>query len=371
MKVLICFNWFTPAYKAGGPVQSLKNMVDYLTSADCSFSILCSNSDIDKAALPVEPDKWMTIKKTSTVWYASHYGLQRFINLINNTHPSVIYINGLYSFYFNIIPLLWGRSPRILAPRGMLDPGSLSQKPIKKKIYLLLWKLSGIYKRCTYHATGETEKKNIQAVFGDVKVFVAPNFPTILQYTQPPVKEKGKLRLISIALISPMKNILLVLKVLQNCPFQVVYDIYGPVKERAYWDNCLQLMASLPSHIRVSYYGSIRPHAVEQALSNAHVFIQPSKSENFGHSIFEALTAGKPVIISTNTPWNGLKQQRAGINVSTNGINELTAAIKLFADMSDGEYKEWSFAARKYALAAINIEKIKEQYFEMFNVAGN
>ena len=29
-KVLICIDWFLPAYKAGGPIQSISNMVNHL-----------------------------------------------------------------------------------------------------------------------------------------------------------------------------------------------------------------------------------------------------------------------------------------------------------------------------------------------------
>ena len=38
-------------------------------------------------------------------------------------------------------------------------------------------------------------------------------------------------------------------------------------------------------------------------LSKHDLFVFPSLSENFGHVIFESLSAGTPVITSVHTPW--------------------------------------------------------------------
>jgi glycosyltransferase involved in cell wall biosynthesis len=120
------------------------------------------------------------------------------------------------------------------------------------------------------------------------------------------------------------------------------------------------------ANIKVIYQGEIVPNRVGDALNTAHVFILPSKSENFGHAIYEAMTAGKPVITSHHTPWNDLQENNAGINVSTERVEEITAAIEYFASMTSEEYELWSKATRAYALAAIDVEEIKQQYVQMF-----
>jgi glycosyltransferase involved in cell wall biosynthesis len=47
-------------------------------------------------------------------------------------------------------------------------------------------------------------------------------------------------------------------------------------------------------------------------LSAIAVFIQPSRSENFGIGIAEALAAGTPVITTTGTPWAGITDHTCG-----------------------------------------------------------
>ena len=123
----------------------------------------------------------------------------------------------------------------------------------------------------------------------------------------------------------------------------------------------------MPANVRVKYHGPVDPAFISDALGMCHVYIQPSKSENFGHSLFEALTAGRPVITSHNTPWNQLKEKNAGINVVPDNISEIQKGIDYFAGMDHDELEDWSIRYRSYALMAMDIERIKKQYITMFN----
>ena len=234
-------------------------------------------------------------------------------------------------------------------------------------MYLLFWKALQLHKKCDFHASNEEEKKYIGNVFGKkVKIFIAQNFPRKFKSHTLPHKIKGGLKLISVALISPMKNHLFVLQALQCCNEMIEYNIYGAIKDMEYWQACLKQIELLPENILVKYNGDIMPSEVENALSKSHVFILPSKSENFGHAFYEALSVGNPIITSYNTPWKNLKASNAGINVSLENTNEMIDAIKFFAAMNEEEFKTWSLSANQYATKAIDTEKIKQQYHEMF-----
>lgn len=230
-----------------------------------------------------------------------------------------------------------------------------------------MWKIFEFHKKCDFHASNEEEKRFIEDVFGDkIRIFIAQNFPKFFIPQFSLTKTTGALNLVSIALISPMKNHLLVLKAMAKCNKQICYNIYGPVKDEGYWQRCLQQINQLPPNITVNYYGDIPPNEVEQVLMQNHVFILPSKSENFGHAIFEALSAGRPVIISHQTQWNNLKPAKAGINVTPENIEELSNAIDYFATMDHAEYLKWGCGANEYSSNIINIDGIKHQYQKMF-----
>jgi glycosyltransferase involved in cell wall biosynthesis len=367
--IIICIPWFHPAYKAGGPIQSIANMVEQFHEK-ISYKIFCSNTDLDGTVLNVPVNNWVKYNENTQVWYTSQnkQSIAVLKKQIKNSNADIIFIIGIYSWYFNLAPLLLCKvSRKIVSVRGMLHPGALSQKSLKKTIYLFFGKLAGLHKKCSFHASTEEEKKFIENVFGkEVNVFVAQNFPRIIQQQTSSEKLSGYLQLISIALISPMKNHLLVLEALMACESNITYNIYGPVKDHAYWNICLEQIKKLPKNVIVKYYGDIPPQEVEIALSENHVFILPSKSENFGHAIYEALTAGKPVITSNNTPWNNLKASKAGINIEQNNPDELVNAINYFASMDQNEFEQWSNGANKYAANSINVDDIKQQYHKMF-----
>ena len=67
MTTLISIPWFTPAYLAGGPIQSVYTMVNNCDELD--FKIITSNSDIDE--LPLKKGLW---RMTSNDNYAYHMG---------------------------------------------------------------------------------------------------------------------------------------------------------------------------------------------------------------------------------------------------------------------------------------------------------
>lgn len=377
--IYISIPWFLPAFKAGGPIQSIANLVDQfavgslqLANEQYQFKIICSNKDLDGSLLTtLEYDRWIRYSSNTEVWYSSS---DKITNVLNNelNKDAVLFIVGVYSWAYNLKPLLFCKGvKKIISVRGMLHPGALSQKSLKKKIYLQLWKLLGLHKGNIFHATDEEEKKYIQQVFGDKAVVkIAANIPRLFDLLPMPAKIEGKLTMGSIALISAMKNHFKVLEALHTIKtnYQIVYNIYGPVKDPVYWEQCQKLMASMPKNIQVNYKGAIAPTKVEKALAENQVIILPSKSENFGHSIIEALSAGRPVITSNTTPWNGLAAAEAGINVPGEDILGLANAISHFAAMDSTALNQWSSAAREYALKAVDLDRVKGEYRELFNV---
>ena len=366
-KVFISIPWFYPAYRAGGPVQSVANLVNEY-SADVEFRIFCADTDLNNIPLDdIVKDQWVNYNAYTKIWYASGSG--RFSSLkeqINIFKPDVLYLIGMYSPVFNILPLLFCKVPgTILSVRGMLHPGALQQKSLKKKCFLALFKILGVSKRIAFHATDQTEENYIRQHFGkNSKVFIAGNYPRKFR-PLPVLTKKDQLSVISIALISPMKNHLLVLSALENYRLPLQYHICGPVKDLAYWDICLQQIKKLPSNIKVTYHGNIDPQEVLSYLAKAHLFIMPSESENFGHAIIEALSAAKPVITSKFTPWNYLDKTGAGSNVELNK-DAIRIALENWAALSEEDYAERCKNATDYANKSIDTGEITKQYTVLF-----
>jgi len=366
--VVIFIPWFDPAFKAGGPVQSITNLVNNY-SENINYKIFTGVKDVDGAMINVsEKNKWIQYNDYTHVWYSDDNNpFFDFKKEMSTIKPGVIFIIGVFSFPFNILPLLLLKSDnKILSVRGMLHPGALSQKKRKKQFFLSFLKFFQIQKKISFHGTDENERIFIKNIFGkDVNVFVAANFPKKIDHSAKTQKEENKLILITVALISPMKNYHLVIKSLSQLKAQIEYHIIGGIKDQLYWNQCMDLIRQLPDNIKVIYHGEQKPNQIINFLQKAHVFIMPSKSENYGHAIIEALQSGLPVITSNFTPWNNLKENKSGYNVELT-VASVTIAIDLFAKMNQQQYNDWRMATAKYVADAINLTEIKQQYSIMF-----
>jgi glycosyltransferase involved in cell wall biosynthesis len=252
----------------------------------------------------------------------------------------------------------------------MLHPGALSQKRLKKMLFFLVFKSFGIQKKIQWHATDEKEVHFIRCKFKNASISMASNFPRLSEPMPIPNKVRGKLIIGTLALISPMKNHLEILKALQSVRQEIVWHIFGPVKDQAYWALCNKAIKDLPSNIQVVYHGAIPPDEVKPALENIQVFILPSKSENFGHSICEALSAGRPVITTDTTPYLNLQHFKAGYTIDNSKLcEELIKAIQLFAEMDAEQFNTYAEGAVNYIQKKMDIQKIKSQYQNLFSIA--
>lgn len=372
-KILIFYEYFLPAYKAGGPIQSIANLLKN-SMEDYKFYIVCGDTDHceTKTLSGIEPDKWNDFDcGNASVYYLSgkHRTKMYIKSLITSVAPDLIFINGLYSIPFSVIPVWISTYKTVLSVRGMLHPGALAQKRWKKIPFLFLFRLLRLHKKVVFHATDEKEQQQVMNVFGkNVQTMIAGNYPKVNDFIPTPEKcLQTELVLGSVGLISPMKNHLLVLKALLNCKNKIHYQIYGAIKDKNYWEQCLHVIQRLPVNIRVTYGGEVLPSLVEEKIKEFHYFILPSKSENFGHAFFEALSAGRPVITSNYTPWNNLLENKAGINVDISDIKSISDAIVFAARQTAEEFNEWSLAARNFALGKVDFTDIKDQYRKLFS----
>lgn len=347
------------------------------------FYVVCKPHEMNEAGiLPgIKVNEWNNWEQMAKVMYWNYKAASRntLQELYKEVRPDVIFINGLFSLHFNLLPLRAAISFSskykdcnvVLSARGMLHPGALSQKKFKKKIFLFFFKLFGWQHKVQWHATDEQELKFIQQQFGELtNIKIAGNFPNLLEKATAPVKNENELVIGTVALISPMKNHLQVLKALQTVHAKIEWHIYGPIKEEVYWQQCKQLIHQLPSGISVHYHGELPPADLSKTMEKFQLFIMPSKSENFGHAILEALSAGKPVITTNTTPFKNLQQFKAGYTVSVDQLETaLPKAIQHFAIMQQEEFNDWSKAATEYARGFVSTDQLQQQYQHLFTTA--
>jgi glycosyltransferase involved in cell wall biosynthesis len=376
-KLMIFVDWFEPGYKAGGPIQSCKNMSLALYK-DMDIYLVCSDRDLNdrEPYVGIRLNTWTIYEQKIQVFYCrkGDMGIHRIMDLLKSIRPDYLYVNGVFSMNYSILPILAGKLRKvstIVAPRGMLQHGSLRFKQKKKKIFLSFVKSLGLYEDAIFHATDNQEQKDINEHFPVNKgINVMENF---FQANTLPVfhtsKQCGSLKLVFLSRISPKKNIDFIIRILATLPdhCRASLTIAGEIEDQGYWERCQQLIRNLPEHVRVDYRGAIPNRLLPEFYKEFHIFVLPTHGENFGHAILEAMLCSKPVIISDRTPWQNLDKFKSGYALPLDDMSRFTRVVEEFAMMMQDEYNTWVDGAYQFAeeKQKRNLD-LKKKYLSLF-----
>lgn len=376
-KILIFTDWFSPGFKAGGPIRSIENLINTLESV---FEIYIITSDRDfKDLTPyetIEINTWIKYGNHSKIFYVSpdFYSYRNLKKVIKLVCPNAIYLNSMWSIRYTLIPIMI--TYRIdgmkifLSPRGMLHKGALAFKKFKKFLFIYLIKLSGIYKRIIFHATDEQEKIDIKRFFPLNDIILASNIPTVSTKEHHSIlKHKGELKLVFISRVSRKKNLLFLINILSNIQLKGLINllVVGPIEDIAYIDECKKLSEKLPLNISVSFLEGIENRFISETIQNHHFFILPTLGENFGHAIFESFAVGRPVIISDQTPWKGLRTKEVGFDLRLGNPEDWIDSIQYCIDMNQEEFDRWCENAYQMAKDYTSNSGLKEKYIQLFS----
>jgi glycosyltransferase involved in cell wall biosynthesis len=383
---------YAPGFKAGGPIRSLSNLA--LGARDAlDFRIITSDRDLGSTQ-PHEGvvlDRWIRIRDAD-VYYVSpaNQSVRALARLIRETPHDALYLSGFFDDRFSIRPIvarylrLIPKRPVILAPRGEFSESALALNRWKKRIYILVAAALGLYGDVVWQASNEREARDIRRVLRkhasrvrevrDVseiapetpsRIVIAPNVAVRAKATVRRLPQSGPhrdawLRICTLSRISPVKNIDYALRVLSDVTARVEYTVYGVLEDRAYWNRCQQLIEKLPSNVKVRYLGELKHSDVHEALGKHELFFFPTRGENFGHVIHEALAAGLPVLLSDQTPWRNLEAYGAGWDLPLESREAFCQVIEAQASMSVEAKDEQLEAVRSYVnrISASNREVI-------------
>ena len=363
-RILIFTDWYLPGCKGGGAVSAISNLIELLRG-EFEFHVFTRNRD-NMEAQPyagIEFDRWVPDGK-ATVFYASELSLRTIRRRIREVEPHIIYLNSFFS-RLTMKTLLLRKcrlippSAVVLAPRGEFLPGALELKSFRKWLYRKLAFPLGLYRNLVWQASSALEEAHIRASakraggVGEADIMVASDVPNLdcvasSCFAQRPPKKSGSARFVSLSRISPQKNLHFALELMGSAAGKIELDIYGPIEDPVYWEQCQEKIRKLPDHVRVNYKGVVSPNQVVQILSQYHFQILPTLGENFGYVILEAFAGACPVLISDQTPWRDLSKLGVGWDLPLNDRRRWTEAIQSYVAMDQATYELFSQRSRMY-----------------------
>jgi glycosyltransferase involved in cell wall biosynthesis len=315
-KIILCFvPHYLPGFRSGGVARSIANFVDQLGD-EFDIRIICSDRDLNdsKSYSNIKIDSWNVVGKAK-VFYASKktisfFGIKDFLS---QAEYDVIYFNSFFSFRFTILPLfvrIFGSLKKktfVISTRGEFSEGALQIKKIKKIFFIFIVKYLGLYKNLNWQASSILELEDIKKNFGEVaqKINIVPDLIStkVFSYKKKNKRDSKNLKIIFLSRISPMKNLVFLIRVLTRVSIPLKLSIYGHKEDANYWNYCKKIIKKLPSNIKTYIGKEIHHEKIFQYFQKNDLFAFPTRGENFGHVVLESLSVGTCVILSDKTPW--------------------------------------------------------------------
>ncbi len=376
-RILVLNGQYLPGYKGGGPIQSCYNMIENL-SEKFEFLVLTADRDY-KSDIPypgVKINQWNQVGSAKVFYMSTEMqSLKGFKNLLNEIEYDILYLNGFFSQIYTIRPLLlrWLNQLKkrkiILTPRGDFT-GGCENKKLKKYFYIFLCRAIGFYSKLLWHATSELEEKDIKIKFEKAETFIAPNLPAEFIPKEPlSDKKSGELRLVFVSRIFPKKNLKFALEVLKEVKDRYVsFDIYGPMEDKAYWNECQVVISSLPQNVKVTYRGEAQHSEIPHIFEQYHAFFFPTLGENYGHVIVEAMMNNCITILSAGvTPWDDY-HQNGGFLIALDQKRKFVDCIEVLCDMTQKEYRQIQTQNSQYIAKKLTHGENSKKYIELFNL---
>jgi glycosyltransferase involved in cell wall biosynthesis len=380
MKVLFITSYYHPAIEYGGPAKSVPALAMGLKKLGIDLTVVTTNA----RGLPDLPKVPRGLKEVNSVpvYYFARIGPARYflsfgmlIYLFKYLYTfDIIHIHGVWGF-----PALLGsrlsqirRKPYLITLRGELVQWAMSQKSIKKLLYMTLFGEKTLTQSIRIHFTSEVEKRNSIKKFPDHKSVVIPNPVDIEKFLRlEPLPNKGsgkeKIVLSIIGRLHPVKGFELLLPALSTlrnaCDFELL--IVGP-DEGSYLTKIKQMVDSLYLTDQVKYLGLLQGDLLVEAYEKSDIIVVSSYQENFGMSAAEGMASARPVIVSNKVGIADIVEKYRAGWVFEPSIDSLANLLKTVVNQP-GLLRSYGLNGRKAAAENFTDTAVAKKFLEVYD----
>lgn len=362
MKILHVSPSYFPAFKFGGPIQSVHLLNTELAKNLIEVDVYTTNAGLqtDKTIIP---NSWSLLNEVR-VKYFSFLGYEHFnfsvkmlIALYKNLPKyDMVHITAVWNFPVLAASWLcwWHKIPYIISPRGTIYSETIAIKSSTfKKIYLKLFAERFLHNASAIHYTSQDEKDQVESYLGLVNGFVIANGISFNQFEMPKIQS-------SIVDTYPTPYILFLGRINKKKGLDILFEGFAKLlivhpnihliiaghDNDGYKAELDILARELKISANIIFAGPILGDEKTKLYKNALFFVLTSYSENFGMSVVEAMACTCPVLISDKVGIaDTIQGNNAGLIVKTNppsiynGLIQLVEKIELRTEFAQNGYQ--------------------------------
>ncbi len=335
---------------SGGPSRTVVELVNGLSQvSDGEISILYQERAGWDSNRPGAGIAEYCVSTRSKLEHLSGLAFRQMLRSISDSQRTIIHNHGIWLpvNHWAVQVAKSSGAKFVLHPRGMLEEWSLSHNRLRKQIAMALFQRRDLEQVDLFVATSEAEMESIRKIGLCKPVALIPNgIKMPATEGDHSFKMKGETRFLFLGRIHRKKGLDLLVNALSGLD-QCTLTIAGPDDDGSLEDILALVKKSQLQH-RVSYCGPVGDSEKSKLFADNDVLVLPSRSENFGVVVLEALAHGLPVIASRGTPWEVLEACNCGWWAPTSVSGIRTALVNALKSSSE-ELKVMGASGRELA----------------------
>jgi glycosyltransferase involved in cell wall biosynthesis len=363
MRILYTVHGYKPAYRIGGPIESVSAAAEMLVQRGHEVTVLTTNCNLDED-LDVPVDQPIDVDGV-TVWYfRREEPLQKWAPFISYLSRSMGFLYApkmaatlrrlvpqmdlvtthlpfVYPTYAGARAARQARKPLFYYQRGVFGAEHLKFRSLKKRIYIELIERPIMRRATTLIALTEAEVASYRRLGVDTPCRVIPNGVDVRKYRIRPSARPACLAgvaddtpvVLFMGRLHPHKGADRLLEAFTKLAAvhpKAVLVMAGPDE----WGLVEQFRQGVSGDIqaRVLFPGMVTGDDKRDLLARADLFCLPSDGEGFSIAILEAMASSTAVLISPGCHFADVESRGAGRVVSTSAAALADAIIDLLSD---------------------------------------
>ncbi len=298
----------------GGPAYSVPSLVRGLRQIGDE---VCLRSLEDGAGIEESDD--VSLHPLSKLPFARSFSFSRSLQAAverDLQNFDIVHSHGMW-LAANVLPGLAHKSKKhrsrlVVSPRGMLAPAALNYSRWKKTALWHLAQRRALLAADMIHATSAEECRDVRALGVTAPIVIIPNGVDVPERYEHDA-ERFRFTLLYIGRVHPKKGLDRLIDawtmICADFPDWQL-EIVGPSEDRhAEWLNERAMKAGAVRYsIAPAAFGTDK----DRIYREADLFVLPTRSENFGLVVAEALSHELPVVCTDGAPWERLPVEGCG-----------------------------------------------------------
>ena len=267
--------------------------------------------------------------------------------------------------------------PLVISPRGMLDEWALERGSARKALASLAYERKNLRAARLLHATSRMEADAIRRNQLMQPIAIIPNGVEVPNAVVGPGREaidasypvlRGRRWLLFMGRLHPKKGLDMLVQAwsLLAPDFPEWHLVVAGPDLDGYGAELSATIARDPTLAhRIVATGMVEGTAKEALLAHADLFVLPTRSENFGITVAEALGRGVPVVTTTAAPWSELVSRGCGWWVPPD-TPAITKALQTAMSLAPEERKAMGERGRCYAVQEFSWDSIGARMADVY-----